>query len=57
MWQAIATACEREDFRPRPGPLCAWCSFQAYCPAQGGDLALVAAARPEPAAEVAVSVP
>jgi putative RecB family exonuclease len=48
LWQAIALACEREDFRPRPGPLCSWCSFQAYCPAQGGDLALVAAARPVP---------
>ena len=38
IWQAIETACEREDFRPRPGPLCNWCSFQAYCPSQGGDL-------------------
>jgi putative RecB family exonuclease len=37
LWQAVERACEREDFRPRPGPLCAWCSFQAYCPAQGGD--------------------
>jgi len=41
LWQAIERACEREDFRPRPGPLCNWCSFQAYCPAKGGDLALV----------------
>lgn len=48
LWSAIATACEREDFRPRPGPLCNWCSFQAYCPAKGGDLALVEAARPVP---------
>lgn len=46
LWQAIERACEREDFRPRPGPLCNWCSFHAYCPAQGGDLALVAQARP-----------
>ena len=44
LWQAVETACEREDFRPRPGPLCNWCSFQAYCPAQGGDPTLVAAA-------------
>jgi putative RecB family exonuclease len=51
LWSAIATACEREDFRPRPGPLCNWCSFQVYCPAQGGDLALVAAARPPTAAD------
>lgn len=43
LWQAIERACEREDFRPRPGPLCSWCSFQAYCPAQGGDPALAAA--------------
>lgn len=42
LWQAIERACEKEDFRPRPGPLCSWCSFQAYCPAQGGDLALAA---------------
>ena len=42
LWSAIAT------FRPRPGPLCNWCSFQAYCPAKGGDLALVEAARPVP---------
>lgn len=38
IWQAVETACQREDFRPRPGPLCNWCSFQAYCPSQGGDL-------------------
>ena len=37
MRAAIATACEREDFRPRPGRLCEYCSFQAYCPAFGGD--------------------
>ena len=42
LWQAIERACEREDFRPRPGPLCSWCSFHAYCPAQGGDPALAA---------------
>jgi putative RecB family exonuclease len=37
MQAAIATACEREDFRPRPGRLCDYCSFQAYCPAFGGN--------------------
>jgi putative RecB family exonuclease len=37
MRAAIVTACEREDFRPRPGRLCEYCSFQAYCPAFGGD--------------------
>ena len=41
MWQAVARACEKEDFRPRPGPLCNWCGFHAFCPAKGGDLALV----------------
>ena len=44
LWQAVEVACEREDFRPRVGPLCNWCSFHAYCPAQGGDPALAAAA-------------
>ena len=38
LWQAVERACEREDFRPKPGPLCSWCSFQAFCPAFGGDL-------------------
>ena len=41
MWQAVAKACEKEDFRPRPGPLCNWCGFHEFCPAKGGDLALV----------------
>jgi putative RecB family exonuclease len=51
LWQAIERACEKEDFRPRPGPLCSWCSFQAYCPAQGGDLALATAFVAQRAAE------
>ena len=37
LWQAISRACERDDFRPKPGPLCGWCSFQAWCPSFGGD--------------------
>ena len=37
MQMAIATACEREDFRPRPGRLCEYCSFQPYCPSFGGN--------------------
>ena len=61
IWQAVERACARDDFRPRPGKLCDWCAFHAYCPAQGGVLpeapiTLVdleapsrpAAARPEP---------
>lgn len=37
IWQAVVRACDREDFRPNPGPLCDWCSFKAYCPAFGGN--------------------
>lgn len=37
IWQAVTLACEREDFRPKPGPLCSWCSFQQWCPQFGGD--------------------
>ena len=40
IWTAVATACEREDFRPKTGPLCNFCSYKAYCPAFGGDPAL-----------------
>ena len=35
--RAIAQACERDDFRPRPGRLCDFCTFKPYCPAHGGD--------------------
>ena len=56
LWQAIERACEKEDFRPRPGPLCSWCSFHAYCPAQGGDPALAAAVVAERAAAVAAEL-
>jgi putative RecB family exonuclease len=37
LWAAILRACEREDFRPHPGPLCEYCTFKPYCPAFGGD--------------------
>jgi putative RecB family exonuclease len=37
VWKAIETACERDDFRPNPGPLCSWCSFQQWCPIFGGN--------------------
>jgi putative RecB family exonuclease len=37
IWKAIETACERDDFRPNPGPLCSWCSFQQWCPVFGGN--------------------
>jgi putative RecB family exonuclease len=45
IWDAIKRACLTEDFRPKPGPFCEWCGYRAYCPAWGGDLSLVAAAR------------
>jgi putative RecB family exonuclease len=41
IWAAVEKACEREDFRPKPGRLCNYCSFRAYCPAVGGDLSLL----------------
>jgi len=37
VWSAIERACATEDFRPRTSPLCRFCAFRAYCPAQGGD--------------------
>lgn len=45
IWDAIRRACSLEDFRPKPGVLCERCAFRAYCPAVGGDIALVRAAR------------
>lgn len=51
LWAAIERSCEREDFRPRPSKLCDWCSFQAHCPAFGGD---PDAARADAAAQAAV---
>ena len=46
LWAAVERACERDDFRPRAGRLCDWCSFRPYCPAWGGDPALAAELRP-----------
>jgi putative RecB family exonuclease len=37
VWSAVERACGRDDFRPRPGRLCDYCAFRAYCPAFGGD--------------------
>lgn len=37
IWTAVQRACEHDDFRPKQSALCNWCSFQAYCPAFGGD--------------------
>lgn len=41
IWSAVEQACEREDFRPRPGRLCDFCTYHEYCPAMGGDLSLL----------------
>ncbi len=41
LWSAVVTACDREDFRPKPGRLCSYCSYHEYCPAVGGDLSLI----------------
>jgi putative RecB family exonuclease len=37
VWGAVEKACSSGTFQPRPGPLCNYCSFQAWCPAFGGD--------------------
>ncbi|MGA1556009.1 MAG: RecB family exonuclease [Ilumatobacteraceae bacterium] len=37
VWKAITVACERGDFRPKPGPLCNFCAFRTWCPEFGGD--------------------
>ncbi len=42
IWHAVETACEREDFRPRPSRRCDWCAFRQWCPAFGGDPARAA---------------
>lgn len=42
VWGAVEKACSSGRFQPRQGPLCAYCSFQAWCPAFGGDPALAA---------------
>lgn len=41
IWAAVEQACEREDFRPRPGRLCEFCAYHEFCPAMGGDLSRV----------------
>lgn len=46
VWQAVATACARDDFRPRPGALCSFCAYQRWCPSYGGNPALAATEAP-----------
>jgi putative RecB family exonuclease len=51
VWAAVERACQFDDFRPKPGRLCDYCAFKAYCPAFGGDpsAARDAARQPVPA--------
>ena len=42
VWQAVETACERDEFRPRPSHRCDWCAFREWCPSFGGDPARAA---------------
>jgi putative RecB family exonuclease len=44
IWAAVEHACEREDFRPKPGRLCDYCAYHELCPAVGGDLSRLGAA-------------
>lgn len=37
LYSAVRSACDRDDFRPKPGRLCNFCTFKPYCPAHGGD--------------------
>jgi putative RecB family exonuclease len=46
VWKAVARACETDDFRPRPGSLCSFCTFKPWCPAFGGDPSRAAAELP-----------
>jgi putative RecB family exonuclease len=33
LWKSVETAFRRDDWRPRTGPLCNYCSFRPLCPA------------------------
>lgn len=46
VWKAVTAACERDDFRPKTGPLCNYCAFQQWCPEFGGDPVLAAVEAP-----------
>jgi putative RecB family exonuclease len=46
VYKAVATACQRDDFRPRQSALCNYCSFQQWCPEFGGDPSLAATEAP-----------
>lgn len=42
IWNTIATACERNEFRTNPGRLCDFCAYRPVCPAHGGEPARAA---------------
>ncbi len=46
VWKAVATACERDDFRARTSALCNYCAYQRWCPEYGGDPDLAASEAP-----------
>lgn len=46
VWKAVATACERDDFRPKRSALCNYCAYQRWCPEYGGDPSRAAAEAP-----------
>jgi putative RecB family exonuclease len=46
VWNAVATACQRDDFRPKPGALCGFCAYQRWCPSYGGNPELAAVEAP-----------
>ena len=46
VYKEVATACQRNDFRPRQSALCNYCSFQQWCPEFGGDPSLAATEAP-----------
>ncbi|CAN5817324.1 RecB family exonuclease [soil metagenome] len=46
VFAAVERACTTGDFRSRPGPLCAFCSFQQWCPSYGGDPTVAAVEAP-----------
>jgi len=33
-WKHIVRAADADDFPKKPGPLCNWCDFQAFCPGE-----------------------
>lgn len=54
IWAAIQASIDRRDFRASPSRLCAWCDYQALCPAWGGTpppYPVAAAPEDDPAAE------